>query len=313
MLHRFAEPQLGLRGHDPALLRNCLARLRREKRPILALDDALRMALAGEPLPYNAFIFTMDDGFWDQGLIGAEIFLEFDVPVTIFLITGFVDGTTWQWDNRLDFIFEQTEQRRLEFEFDDEIIRGEINSDDERHALRRRVRAKLKTVPFSDIEHHLAAIARVAEIVIPASPPPMHRALDWNEVRRLESRGTRFGPHTISHGIVSRMSDETAHRELLGGWDRLCAEVAHPVPVYGWPTGRRGDFTTRDMSILEEAGFLGALATQDDYADFSRLNNPGARFAIRRFSMPDSEAKFFQYGSAVERMSQLARRTPAQS
>src|SRR5690606_6151573 len=109
------------------------------------------------------------------------------------------------------------------------------------------------------------------------------------------------------HGIVSRMSDETARRELLGAWDRVRAELAAPVRVYGWPTGRAADFTPRDIAILREHGFHGAVATDDDYADLGRSGDPDALFRLRRFAMPAALDDFIQYSTGIERAKQLAR------
>ena len=307
VLHRFSAPSLGLDGLDPALLRSYLERLRRRRTPILALRDAVTRTLAGAPLPNGAVIFTMDDGFWDQGEIGAELFLEFDIPLTIFLITGLQDGQLWPWDDRLGHVFRHTRRTTLDFELPSGRVRCSLEGHEQRQDAKRATRELFKRIPFEELEPLLAELALAAEVEIPAQPPAAYRPIGWEAARKLESRGIRFGPHTLSHGIVSQMSDSTARHELLGAWSRLETELSDPEPIYGWPTGRRGDFTSRDIAIVREAGFLGAVSTIEDYARFHRDEGTDALFRLPRFGLPGSLPDFIQCSTGIERVKQLTR------
>ena len=273
----------------------------------MSLGEAVELALAGTPLPRNPIIFTMDDGYWDQGEIGAQIFLEFDVPATLFLITGVQDGTTWAWDNRLDYIFEHTRRDELRIDLPGGPVHGRLADAKQRQVTRRSVREALKQVPFRELERYVSAVAMAAGIELPEQPPAVHRPLGWAAARSLEAKGLQFAPHSVSHGIVARMNDDGARRELLGAWTRLQAELHSPVRVYGWPTGRCGDFTSRDIAIVRDAGFLGAVATDDDYADFRHTGDMESMYRLRRFSMPDSITRFLMYGSGAERLKQVLR------
>src|SRR3989442_14807162 len=61
-LHRFADPDLGVVGHDPAALRDHLAYLRRHRYRLLSLTDVIReLEEAGGGAP--AVAFTVDHGY----------------------------------------------------------------------------------------------------------------------------------------------------------------------------------------------------------------------------------------------------------
>ena len=62
---------------------------------------------AGPPMD-RAVAFTMDDGYEDQGEIAA-LFGRFDCPVTIFLTTGFIDGSVVLWWDQLAEILKRAE------------------------------------------------------------------------------------------------------------------------------------------------------------------------------------------------------------
>ena len=99
---------------------------------------------------------------------------------------------------------------------------------------------------------------------------------------------------------------EQAKNEILGSWRALQANIANPVPVFCYPSGREGiDFGDREQDIVKEAGLIGALSADPGYVHLKRSKNN--LFALKRFSFPDNMAHFKQYCSwleyAKERMS----------
>ena len=104
-MHRFSVPDLGVRGHDLALLRTNLAALRARKDRIVELGDLIALQRDGHPLNRPTFSFTVDDGYADFAAVAAPVFAEFDCPVTVFLITDFVSGRIWNWWDQVEFVF----------------------------------------------------------------------------------------------------------------------------------------------------------------------------------------------------------------
>ena len=74
-----------------------------------------------------------------------------------------------------------------------------------------------------------------------------------------EKRGVTFGPHTITHPVLSSTGDEHARTEIVTSWKRVREELASPVPVFGYPHGRQRDFGPREMEIVRLAGLWGAV------------------------------------------------------
>src|SRR2546427_472298 len=116
-LHRFAAPSLGVGGHDPALLRDHLAYLRRHRYRLLSLTDVVGgienggRGVGGGGGP--AVAFTVDDGYAGFARIAAPIFAEYDCPVTLFVTTGFLDGQLWFWWDRVTYLFTHTQRSSL--------------------------------------------------------------------------------------------------------------------------------------------------------------------------------------------------------
>ena len=92
----------------------------------------------------------------------------------------------------------------------------------------------------------IAELSKEADVEIPAAPPRQFAPLSWDEARRLEKQGVTFGPHTVTHPVLSSTSEEDAQSEISTSWKRVCEELAHPVPVFCYPHGRRRVRIPRD-------------------------------------------------------------------
>ena len=108
MLHRLNQDDKSRAGHTPSFLRRCLDYLGKNNFNFVSIE-AIFAYLRGEtPLPSKPVAFTMDDGFIDQATIAAPIFIEYNCPVTVFLITGMLDGKIWPWFDQVDYYLTNT-------------------------------------------------------------------------------------------------------------------------------------------------------------------------------------------------------------
>jgi peptidoglycan/xylan/chitin deacetylase (PgdA/CDA1 family) len=69
---------------------------------VMTIEDVLQGQI-DHTLPRQIVAFTMDDGYREQGTIGAEIFLAHECPVTIYLATGAIDGSYWPMEAKLAY------------------------------------------------------------------------------------------------------------------------------------------------------------------------------------------------------------------
>jgi hypothetical protein len=179
-------------------------------------------------------------------------------------------------------------------------------SEPERDRTQADFTARCKLVPDAE---KLAAVARLAEaagVTIPASPPPDCAPMSWDQLRACEAMGMTFGPHTVTHPVLSR--SDAADYEISESWARLRAEARNPLPIFCYPNGGWEDFGEREIAVLRRLGFTGAVVGEPGYADAASFGRgPDARFRVQRFAFPDDLAHMVQYVSGVERFKQLLR------
>jgi len=299
MLHRMKINDQHCRGTTPEHLRQCLTYLQKNNYTFISLETLILSLTNQKPLPEKAIVFTMDDGFEDQAKVAASIFIEFNCPLTFFVITGLLNQALWPWDSQVSWIIDNTKKQELTVQLHDEIIHIKIDKSDNRHHARDDIRNILKEVSSTDIPAILHQLAKSADIKLPSSPPAAYQAMTWDDARELEKQGIQFAPHSISHHILSKLDADRCTREIKGSWKILQKEMKKPLNVFCYPTGRVLDFGSREIKNLKQADFIGAVSTVPGYID-TKKDYEQQVFRIPRFELPDNITDFIQYCSWIE-------------
>jgi len=302
MLHRFRDPERGVDGLDPALLRRALGLFRRRRYELVALGE-LFQRLRGEGAPLKrAVAFTIDDGYAEQAEVAGPLFAEFDCPVTTFVTTGFLDGNLWFWWDRISWVLRMTTRTTLSLSLDQDPIVLTWNSAETRAAACASFVERCKVTPDAEKHAAITRLAEAAEVDLPETPPPDCAPMTWDQLRVGEIGGMTFGPHTVTHPILSMTDDAQSRREIVDSWTRLQAEAVGPVPVFCYPNGGWADFGPREVATLRTVGLTGAVVGAWGIADARTFANgdPDAAFHVRRIAFPADIPHVVQYASGVE-------------
>jgi peptidoglycan/xylan/chitin deacetylase (PgdA/CDA1 family) len=267
-------------------LRSVLTMLSRGGYSFVSLSELLDRAESRGKSLHKAICFTVDDGYADFYEVAAPVFREFDCPATVFLTTGFLDGKIWLWWDQLQFLFEETEASSLRVEIGGRDHHFAWTDSDSRLAAVQDVSELLKTVPDSARLEGMARIGESLGVCPPDSPPPSFAPLTWDQVRELGGQGFRFGPHSVTHPILSQMDDAASSYEIKESWDRLRAETDAVEPVFAYPNGVSGDFSAREQRSIQEVGLRAALTARKGFVRYQDLLEEERRFALPRFGLP---------------------------
>lgn len=309
MLHRFDVPDLGVEGHDPALLREALTYLRREGYEMIGLEELFDRLEQGGPGLERAVAFTLDDGYEEQGSVAAPIFAEFDCPSTTFLTSGFIDGTRWLWWDQIDFVFERLPPGRLGDLMDSVAVVPEPAAGWSPEGAAEAFTTWCKAIPDDAKHAAIEDLARSAAIALPDQPPRRYAPMSWTQARSYERAGMTFGPHTVTHPILARTPDEQSRWEIEASWQRLCEELTRPVPVFCYPNGQLGDYGDREIATLRSLDFRGAMSGSSGYARKLGDGQFGLdAFRTPRFAWPDTLTDVLQCVTGIERLKSLVRR-----
>src|SRR3989442_6121895 len=310
-LRRFTDREYGVVGHDAAALRDHLAYLRRHRYRLLSLTDVLKLieGVDGDSRT-PAVAFTVDDGYAGFARIAAPIFAEYDCPVTLFVPTGFLDGRLWLWWDRIAYLFSNTRCSSVLFGLGSERRSYPWSTPWDRDVVRRNVADLLEGVDAPEREAAIADLSEQLEVELPAKPPPASAPISWDDVRRTAKLGVTFGPHTVTHPILSLASEAVCRWEIEESYRRLRQETDAWVPVFCYPNGEPRSFGQRELEATQRMGFRAALTTVRSYAATRHARPHGAleRFALPRFPYPDDTPHFVNVVAGLARLKQRLHR-----
>jgi len=308
MLHRFLDRDRGIKGLDPDILRRGLEYLRRNNYEFVSIAELISRLEQNVASLNGAVCFTIDDGYIDHADIASPIFAQYDCPVTTFVTTGFIDGRLWMWWNMIEYIILNTRKQSVSVDYGDAPRNYDLYDEALSSAAINDITESFKFLEEEAKSKAIARLAESAEIEIPLKPPIMYAPMSWDDARSCEKRGMTFGPHTVTHPILSRVDGERAAWEIAESWLRLKAEVRYPAPVFCYPNGQVADFGGREIELIRNAGLTGAVVGKPGFVDLASFKNPNeGPYRIKRISYPETLPNLIQYACGVERIKQQIR------
>jgi glycosyltransferase involved in cell wall biosynthesis/peptidoglycan/xylan/chitin deacetylase (PgdA/CDA1 family) len=284
-------------GWDPALV----VSVETFRRQLRALSDRYELVTCGELHRALAAgsrrrlcAVSFDDGYADNLELAQPLLAEAGVPWTLFVASDPVDHGGALWFERLATLLRpRLRDPALAALGRDHAALREIpaavaGAPTARAAVRAAVRL-LKDQPTAARE------AAEAALVAAFGAPPaaeLPRFLDWDGVRALRAAGVEIGGHTRSHPILPRTDPDRARAEIVGGRERLEAELGMPVAGFASPNGDLDDTAVR---LVGEAGFAWAYTAMPAPWDGDPYRIPRrvvAEQASRAFAGPFSERAF---------------------
>jgi peptidoglycan/xylan/chitin deacetylase (PgdA/CDA1 family) len=284
--------------------------LRKHYRP-MRLDRLVEAWRAGR-LPRRAVAVTMDDGYFDALQYARPLLERYDVPATVFVVSGRVgDDRGFWWDELEALLLEPGElpgslrlrvnQQEHIWEFgesahysaaDSELHRGwhyELaTTPTRRHAILDSIWRLLRCVPEEERSALMDDLFSSAGIVRKARPT--HRTLTADEVERLGAGGlVEIGAHTVTHSVLSSLSGVEQQREIEQSKAELERMTGTPIVSFAYPHGQQSDYTAESAALASSAGFTSACAA---YVGKVRRNTD--RFQLPRNWMPDGDGEAFE-------------------
>ena len=250
-------------------LRRHLRYLRRHYRLLhleAALDELYAAPQTGKAGPAGRdrrlpLVLTFDDGYHDNYTHAVPLARELQVPITIFLIPGYIQsGERFWW----------LESKRLasRTQVSEVTIEGRtyhLGQAEERQSLAQAIDARLRyATSVKEREDFLAAARQ--ELAVPDSvmlEEETAQPLTWAEVQKMQESGwASFGAHTMHHPILSYLADpHEVQREVEECRALLEQRLGHPVRVFAYPVGQAQHLRGDVIQALQQAGYDWALTT----------------------------------------------------
>jgi peptidoglycan/xylan/chitin deacetylase (PgdA/CDA1 family) len=255
----------------PQFFAGMVRRLRRSRLDLISLDEMHRRLAEGD-FKRRFVCLTFDDGYRDLREWAYPILKEAGVPFAIYVPTNFPDRLGELWWLVLEAVIARNNRVGL-------IIGGRDRTFDcgtvaEKQALydelywwlrSRSTENEMRSVVRSLAAYYHVDIAAFCEEL----------CMSWSELAELASDPlVTIGTHTVTHPVLSRLSQDAARSEMELSRSIIEAALAVRPAHLSYPYGDRGSAGKREFEIAAEIGFKTAVTAR-----------PGVLFAKHKRSM----------------------------
>jgi peptidoglycan/xylan/chitin deacetylase (PgdA/CDA1 family) len=223
---------------------------------VLTVEELTDRMARGD-VPRDAIAVTFDDGYRDNLTHAAPILARHGLPATVFLATGFIGAREVPWFDRLAFGIRRSGAADVEAPGGG---RASLVSTADRLALLDRATRRLKTLPDDDRRRELDGL--LERLGVAGDTGMKSRMLSWDDVHALAGLGFSVGAHTVTHPILSRVSDAEARQEIEGAREAIEAATGTRPRAFAYPNGRPADYTPSVVDLVRRAGFTCAVTTR---------------------------------------------------
>lgn len=238
----------------------------------MTLRDLLRAYEKGS-VPENTVVITFDDGYSDFAELAFPILEKEQVPATLFVTTGFVNGDIWLWPDQIRYAISKTKINNIKLP----AIEKSLDVATDPQGCWNVIANYCISIPNEKKLSFIDQVFRQLQVEKPNIVPDEFRPLSWLQIRDMTKRGLDIGSHSISHPILTKLSDQELFKELSQSKHKLMEEVNQEIDVFCYPNGSPDDFDKRVQDFIRRSGYNYAVSA---FPDKKPISNS---FCINRY------------------------------
>jgi peptidoglycan/xylan/chitin deacetylase (PgdA/CDA1 family) len=199
---------------------------------------------------------TFDDGWLDNYTAAFPIFKEFQLPVTIFLVSGYIGTNRLFWPEELCSYLENIFERihRTEIPAIDDLLKNATTTGDKEAFFNRAIEVLKRYLP-DDRRAILGKLKAISSVT-----PERQLLMNWDEAAEMgESNLVSFGAHTVNHEILDQVSPESAEYEISSSCSEIEEHLGTRVNLFAYPNG---NFNQAIQEILKRNSLQAAVTTR---------------------------------------------------
>jgi peptidoglycan/xylan/chitin deacetylase (PgdA/CDA1 family) len=221
----------------------------------------------------HAVAVTFDDGYRDLFTYALPVLQKCQIPATIFLPVVSIETGQVPWYDRIFLTVRVFPEDDLEITLD-RPRRFRLVSRAARLQAATEIIQYLRTLPDWRRREHCQNLEK--RVILP-SEELRDRMLTWDQIRAMCRAGVSFGSHTMTHPVVSQLTEAQLESELAESKRLLEQRIASPIRHFAFPFGQPRDCGKAALPVLARLGYRSAATTVEG------TNAPGDDlYALRR-------------------------------
>lgn len=226
-----------------------------------SIAEVAQFVRGNHELPPYSFSLTFDDGFRNNLETAAPLLHDRDFHGTFYVVSGFLDGLSMTWVDRIESAVAATRLRTVTlpppmgntFALDD--IDARIN-------VMKAIRLFVKATQSIDIEKFADQVCERLEVSGPLLIEGIDYKLTGEQARVLDAEAIfTVGSHSATHAILSRLSGDELRAEVDDSLNVLEKLLGREIETFAFPEGFEGSFNREVLERLRSRGVDSAVTT----------------------------------------------------
>ncbi len=212
---------------------------------------------------HTLLALTFDDGYHDNYTHAFTLAKELQVPITIFLIPGYIESRKpfWWLEGRRLANLTQVDKVTLEG------YTYQLERPGERDKLAQAIDSHLfHATSVAEREAFLQHAREALVIPLETRVEETVRPLTWTEIREMKQSGwVSFGAHTMHHPILAYLTDpEEVNGEVCDCRRVLEQQLGHPIRTFAYPVGKPEHIGEEGLRAVRNTGYSWAVTTMNE-------------------------------------------------
>ena len=247
----------------------------------VSADDVLNALNGGRPLPSQAVLVTVDDGYRDFKEAIFPITQKYGIHPVLFVPTAYVGEGVFWWDCLFNAIT-NTKLTQIDTFLGQFSLQSKETKQQAFDALASHVR-------MQSFKEALGEIEKLCADITPNDSLSTSYTLDWDELRTLSKAGVTIAPHTHTHPILTHIPIEKARDEIRLSIELIRQQIGQVLPIFAYPDGREHAVNNDLARMLKREGIEMAFTMGDR---ISRIKQDDLRLFPRITPYPASLSRF---------------------
>jgi peptidoglycan/xylan/chitin deacetylase (PgdA/CDA1 family) len=260
---------------------------------LMTLSELIQYRNSKQAIPNNTVIITVDDGYQDFYEVAYPLLHRYQIPSTLFVVTGFIDGSLWLWPDQVSWLLGTKTRRDKEVTIGPvKLLAGAQQPDDWQQLI-----DYLLTVDDDEKHRLIEHLATVWGLNLPKQPPVEYAPMSWQQIREMQEAGVEVGGHTISHPSLGKVSSKQARYELEGCMASLTEHLGEAPRAFCYPNGQPEDYTEEIKALVQQVGYTCAVVA------FSENGESEGLYSLQRHSCSENWLAFKRTVSGFKSLS----------
>jgi peptidoglycan/xylan/chitin deacetylase (PgdA/CDA1 family) len=205
-------------------------------------------------------VITSDDGYHDLYTYGLPLARELQVPITVFLLPGYVESGKNFWWQEPEHLLHVTPLKEVTFQGKNYCL----NNPQEKQSLLKALDTGLRHTSsvviqqqFLEEAYKALAVSLAGEVTVAKEILP----LNWTEVRIMDADSwISFAAHTMYHPILAYLDDPAELQyEVNECRAELEKQLGHSIQAFAYPVGKNEHFEEKGYQAVKAAGYSWAV------------------------------------------------------